>query len=535
MHSAVITRDENRVRELLQLCEKGLLEFADVEGPDEDGYTPLQYACILREHGVLKLLHEASADVTATDKKGFCPLHWAAMQLDYLALEMLCTHVFDVDIKDDRGRTPLYLACVEGRNVHGKTDIIALIRCIQCLTKLGANVNIRDDEQLTVLHFVAASWQHEAVIALTEAGADVHAVNSDGYIPLHLVCLHSPLKLAVGQAARLLSGASSGGALGYAPEELYEDAALPTLRALLEAGTSPNYKDAHGRDSLHLLALNVDLFGDDVLGAISFLLSRGARADDSQTMLMELLQKCFPEDESSITQWSHMITAAVDQWTAATVPDVNYDTSTLTLDVFARSDCKGPLAPDGTETGPCRTCQTPFTMFRRQHHCRLCSLMCCDHCSKKRIKLDTQQTPIRVCDGCFNRTCKHVMKHMQVIQVNPSSPSTSHGPIVMLTEPDRRPSTEHNKGNETAPTIATRSGAEGENRSSLFGTAKPRSQSAEETGGANTTMSVMSEARERIQQRGEKLSQLSDKSADLAKASSEFAKMAKELNNQSKW
>jgi hypothetical protein len=37
---------------------------------------------------------------------------------------------------------------------------------------------------------------------------------------------------------------------------------------------------------------------------------------------------------------------------------------------------------------PCLLCLTPFSMFRRQHHCRLCDALCCDECSRKRVLVD---------------------------------------------------------------------------------------------------------------------------------------------------
>lgn len=49
---------------------------------------------------------------------------------------------------------------------------------------------------------------------------------------------------------------------------------------------------------------------------------------------------------------------------------------------------------------------------------------------------------------------------------------------------------------------------------------------------AASTASVLSEARQNLQERGEKLNQLSDKTDKLAAASSDFADMAKQLKKQ---
>jgi hypothetical protein len=43
----------------------------------------------------------------------------------------------------------------------------------------------------------------------------------------------------------------------------------------------------------------------------------------------------------------------------------------------------------------CHLCGIHFTMFRRQHHCRLCNVLCCDECSKKRTVIDGNQVRYR--------------------------------------------------------------------------------------------------------------------------------------------
>jgi Synaptobrevin len=59
-------------------------------------------------------------------------------------------------------------------------------------------------------------------------------------------------------------------------------------------------------------------------------------------------------------------------------------------------------------------------------------------------------------------------------------------------------------------------------------------KTAAATSGLSGTMGAMSEAHERLLERGEKLNKLTDKSADVANAAEEFAKLAKQLNEQQK-
>ena len=185
MHSAVLNRDIGLIRELAAQCVEGRLNFMVVDALDEDGYSPLHYACILRMQSIVAALHEATADVTVADCRGLTPLHWAAMQLDADSLSLMCTQVFNVDLVDSIGRTPLYVACVEGRDVSGKTDAILLKRCIEALLKLNPEVNAMDAKGRTLLHYVAASWFNEAVEILVHAGADIQTVQ----VTLHLFAL----------------------------------------------------------------------------------------------------------------------------------------------------------------------------------------------------------------------------------------------------------------------------------------------------------------------------------------------------------
>jgi hypothetical protein len=49
---------------------------------DNDGYSPLHYACITRQNDIISVLAEAGADASMPDANGLSPLHWSAMQLE---------------------------------------------------------------------------------------------------------------------------------------------------------------------------------------------------------------------------------------------------------------------------------------------------------------------------------------------------------------------------------------------------------------------------------------------------------------------
>lgn len=298
IHSAVMSRDEFKVREMLTDISSGILSSGSevaVTGIDEvdaDGFTALHLACILRMHGIIRALHDAGADVTAKDRRGYTALHWAALHLDDQAVTILCSHIFCPDIEDGKGLTPLYLACVEGRDLAGKSDPVSLGRCLNTLLGLHSDPNIRDSAGKSPLHYLAAGWQFEAMDLLLQRGAEVwRRCDSDrSYTPLHFAVAAAPLKHAVGVAARLLgsSHGCNGGEDGdshllhdMAAEKLVYANGPRALASLLKYGARPNSKDSLGMTPLQILGERELYWGIYLLQAVCILVEAGARLDDS--------------------------------------------------------------------------------------------------------------------------------------------------------------------------------------------------------------------------------------------------------------
>lgn len=53
----------------------------------------------------------------------------------------------------------------------------------------------------------------------------------------------------------------------------------------------------------------------------------------------------------------------------------------------------------------CSSCNAPFTLFRRRHHCRVCGHIFCADCSKftKHLNCWGYNGPVRVCEPCYNQ------------------------------------------------------------------------------------------------------------------------------------
>ena len=50
----------------------------------------------------------------------------------------------------------------------------------------------------------------------------------------------------------------------------------------------------------------------------------------------------------------------------------------------------------------CALCDFKFTLFKRQHHCRLCDAVCCDECSKKKAIVEETQVYYFMNISAFN-------------------------------------------------------------------------------------------------------------------------------------
>jgi ankyrin repeat protein len=693
MHSAVICRDEHRIRELIGLCNDGRLSFLSIEQPDEEGYTPLHYACIMRLHTIIDLLHQATADVTATDRQGLTPLHWAAMQLDDYALSLLCQHVFDLDLPDPKDRTPLTICVLEGRDIHGKTDPVLLKDCLTHMLSHKPNCHWADKQGRTLIHYLAASWQFEALEVLLDTDAvDVNAMDIiTGMTPLHYAVQARPIKKAVGEAQRIMNrwklstsstsssssvstgvsprlsasasavtpaanaAATATAVLLQEPEPLHTPYGVDTIRALLKAGAKPNIRDGNGRTPLGLLLTDLEaqdrwLDREEILPAIAILISFGARVDLDPAGAASL-KNLYPD---------LMVAAFVEKWTSMPVIDcgplgvgyvvyvtlatLNYTANVLNgrgvslflfsfranhfevLDLAAgatqlttssRTDSSGnlagmtttagaasggsrmsvdrrtstagvstvlvdgnaastvtptkhPFAPDGSKQ--CELCGFVYTLFRRQHHCRLCNASCCDDCSKKRSVLECTQA--RTCDVCINRLhhlqekAQEEARALQRSQSNAALNSGSGGGVggvggsgMGAAAVNGAASNNANGGfasffgssniSSNAAAEQAASDRDRERRMRLFGSASQKAESTAPGGAASQqqqqqqatvnsqasvgrTMQTMNEVHERLQERGEKLSRMSHRTEEMANQANEFARLAKMLNEQQK-
>ena len=353
--------------------------------------------------------------------------------------------------------------------------------------------------------------------ALLAAGADCNASrNKDGYNTLHYACAALPLKSAQGEAVSILRGLSAEEAAESGFDEPVAGQGLSTLQALLRCGARPNLKTKDGLTSLYLVFGSRSVWGGEYEEAMGLLASKGARLDDKNPMSASLRESCPSIDFDS------------QQDLFTTAPELDGDSTKIKINCFARSTYAEHAANDNghgqdyrnrgltimtdvssvqsakpRSVEDCELCGYHYTLFTRQHHCRLCCGSCCDACSRHRVLVDS--SPVRTCDSCYNRATA-------AVALAASSCSTSN-----------------------ASSVAKSS--EREKQALLAGaSATPSRLEEEEQGGIGAMKATLAEVGERLQERGEKLERLDDKSAELANAASDFAKLAQQLNeNNNRW
>ena len=134
---------------------------ADIDSKDKNGQTPLSGAAMKGHEAVVKLLLEKGADIDSKDEVGRTPLLWAAMNRHEAVVKLLLEKGANIDSKDKDGRRPLLWPADEEHEAEAK-----------------------DSNGRTLLSW-AAEKGHEAVVKLlVEKGAEMEAKSSSGRTPL---------------------------------------------------------------------------------------------------------------------------------------------------------------------------------------------------------------------------------------------------------------------------------------------------------------------------------------------------------------
>ena len=256
---------------------------ADVNARDKDQETPLHLASYQSKWKTVLALLDHGAEVDARNADGQTPLHQAPHRSASLGdtyspvTQVLLGNGADLNAQDNDQDTPLHSACFHGcfatalalldhgaersaPNAYGQTPLHRASQSLVChenarvaqlLLERGVDVNARDNDQATPLHFACYNSSLEIVQVLLDHGAEADARDVDGRTPLHKVSQDLDI---------------------YLDEDSYHGPSI-IARLLLEPGVDVNARDEDQATPLHI-ASNWGL-----ADLVEVLLDHGARAD----------------------------------------------------------------------------------------------------------------------------------------------------------------------------------------------------------------------------------------------------------------
>ena len=141
-----------------------------INARDSSGKTALHWAALYGQEKVMELLLAEKADVNSVDEDGFTPLHWAATFNQSDAVKVLLANKADTNLKVPKyGWTALRLTVIHG---HMATA--------EALLNGGADPNLKDEENIPLLHQAVIRGKKEMVELLLANKANVNAKDSDG-------------------------------------------------------------------------------------------------------------------------------------------------------------------------------------------------------------------------------------------------------------------------------------------------------------------------------------------------------------------
>ena len=250
---------------LAALLEAG----ADIDTRDDVGNSLLHLAAERDKPATVRALLEAGAGLGARGHSGQTPLHAAAASRAVgtplaaaAAMAVLLEAGADPNARDDAGHSALQLAPSSSAGL-----VTALLEA-----HAGGTVhdpNARDAFGYTALHAAARANNPELIAALVAAGADVDALDNDGYTPLLVAAgakrrggANAPPKTYSPEAITALAEAGADldarndwrwSALHFAAAAQSDVAAASTvLSALIEAGADLQARERNGFTALRM-------------------------------------------------------------------------------------------------------------------------------------------------------------------------------------------------------------------------------------------------------------------------------------------
>mmetsp|Transcript_4322 Transcript_4322/g.12384 ORF Transcript_4322/g.12384 Transcript_4322/m.12384 type:complete len:1102 (-) Transcript_4322:280-3585(-) len=476
LHSYVIAGDIDRLRAAVSATisqqkkkaesskltkeEFESLNYVDpkiIDAVDEQGRTPLHYACSSRNSKTVAVLVRAGADVNLKiEATQSSPVHLSASHLDFISLETLLSASKRPNVLDNSNRTPMYLAATEGRSVGNSRDAAALDKCLTVLKASGGTFFFgRSSDHKHPVSKLAYEWQfNELAIVLKHVAfrypLRVANQNDKSLVGISVSAMYQyPVHQVVIALRKMVQHAAMTQTIsGNASAKI--DSITGTFTTLFKCGFEPNerieglpstYLDyeelvAHvGFSPLQIVvatALDIEKSGDDIdanlrgilMGivgsAAEVLVKFGARPLDVPPIARPVGREKFPSSLSAKFKAGEMFDVDRPKLKMTTMKQMEEVLGGSLAEaqsvwiackstescgtVIIHQDNKSPIedsqAPGGSDEKSCYICWKAFgTLMNRKHRCRVTWRHICDECSSKRVS--ENGTECRVTDGQF--------------------------------------------------------------------------------------------------------------------------------------
>ncbi|WP_265024115.1 ankyrin repeat domain-containing protein [Wolbachia endosymbiont (group A) of Epagoge grotiana] len=257
-----------------------------LEIKDNGGRVPLHYAAYNGKLDVVKyFVDEGKVDVNLRDNDGQVPLHSASWSGHLDVVEYLISKGADINAKDKDGKTPLDVATDQKHNdVVGclqqilNEQLLAAVQDgdfnkVKDLVNQGANINIKDNDDKTPLHYASQSFHHLDIVKyLISKDADIDAKDNNDRTPLDVAdssiikilrqaYLDKELLLTVKSEDdlktinSLIAKGINGGEDRHGAYYFAWEGNLDTVKLIVEGEGSVNVADKYGCTLLHWSAL----------------------------------------------------------------------------------------------------------------------------------------------------------------------------------------------------------------------------------------------------------------------------------------
>jgi len=182
-----------------------LTKGAEINVKNKDGITPLHLACQCFGTENAEMVLNKGASIEARDNEGRTPLHYAASEGNGEIIGFLLFNGANVHVTDNGGETPLHKATRRMKNYcydpftckydncsfpEHESETQRSMTAIKTLIENGSNINQKDHNGKTPIHYAASRGIGEIIVLLISSGANPRISDSKGRTPLHEAVLN---------------------------------------------------------------------------------------------------------------------------------------------------------------------------------------------------------------------------------------------------------------------------------------------------------------------------------------------------------